>query len=43
MRWQGYGYAAIGGVGPIEFYEKAVGATVIPDSTPGVYSGLLQQ
>jgi hypothetical protein len=39
---QGYGYAVIGGVGPVEFYAKAVGATVIPDSTPGVYEGLLR-
>lgn len=38
---QGYGYAVIGGVGPIEFYEKISGATVIPDSTPGVYAHLL--
>lgn len=42
MWQQGYGYAVIGGVGPIEFYEKAVGATVIPDSTPSVYAGLLR-
>lgn len=40
---QDYGYAIIGGVGPIEFYEKAVGATVIPNSTPSVYDGLLRQ
>lgn len=40
---QGYGYAVIGGVGPIEFYEKAVGATVIPDSTPSIYAGLLRK
>mgnify|MGYP006270888811 CR=1 FL=1 len=40
---QGYGYAIIGGVGPIDFYEAVVGATVIPDSTPGVYRGLLRQ
>jgi GNAT superfamily N-acetyltransferase len=42
MAQQGYGYAAIGGVGPIEFYEKACGATVIPDSTPSVYRGMLR-
>lgn len=42
MRAQGYGYAVIGGVGPIDFYAKAVGATVIPDSTPSVYAGLLR-
>jgi hypothetical protein len=39
---QGYGYAIIGGVGPIEFYEKTVGATVIENSTPGIYRGLLR-
>lgn len=42
MRQQGYGYGIIGGVGPVEFYEKAVGATVIPDSSPGVYGGMLR-
>ncbi|WP_282172419.1 hypothetical protein [Cytobacillus firmus] len=26
----GYGYAIIGGAGPIEFYEKACRAVVIP-------------
>ena len=33
----GYGYAIIGGVGPADFYEKAVGAVLIPGSNPGVY------
>lgn len=33
----GYAYAIIGGVGPAAFYEKAVGATVIPGSEPGIY------
>jgi GNAT superfamily N-acetyltransferase len=42
MAAQGYGYAIIGGVGPIEFYQKAAGATVIEDSTPGVYGGMLR-
>lgn len=41
MRWVGYGYAIIGDVGPIEFYQKVVGAVVIENSTPGLYSGLL--
>lgn len=36
-----YGYAIIGWVGPAEFYAKAVGAVEIPDSTPGVYRGML--
>jgi len=43
MYAQGYGYGIIGGVGPVEFYQKAVGATVIHDSTPGVYDGLLRK
>ncbi len=42
MRAQSYGYAIIGGVGPVAFYERICGATVIPDSTPGVYAGLLK-
>ncbi|MFZ4814950.1 MAG: GNAT family N-acetyltransferase [Phototrophicaceae bacterium] len=37
----GYGYAIIGGVGPADFYEKVAGATLIPDSTPGVYRSML--
>ena len=37
----GYAYAIIGGVGPAEFYAAAVGATIIPDSDPGIYAGLL--
>jgi len=40
---QGYGYAIIGGVGPVAFYEKIVGATVIPDSTPSIYAGMLRE
>jgi GNAT superfamily N-acetyltransferase len=43
MRAQGYGYGIIGGVGPIEFYARTVGATVIDDSTPGIYGGMLRQ
>ena len=42
MRAQGYGYAIIGWAGPVEFYQKAVGAIVIEDSRPGVYEGLLR-
>ncbi|MGQ9850303.1 MAG: GNAT family N-acetyltransferase [Aggregatilineaceae bacterium] len=40
---EGYGYAIIGGVGPVEFYRQAAGAIEIPDSTPGVYRGLLTE
>ena len=39
----GYAYAIIGGVGPKEFYAKHVGAVEIPDSTPGIYDGLLRR
>lgn len=41
MREAGYGYAIIGGVGPAEFYARTVGATLIPDSTPGIYTDML--
>jgi hypothetical protein len=41
MRIKGYGYAVIGFVGPAEFYRKAVGAVEIPDSTPGIWKGML--
>lgn len=41
LREMGYAYGIIGGAGPTEFYAKAVGATVIPDSVPGIYSDLL--
>ncbi len=36
----GYAYGLIGAAGPVEFYRKAVGATVIPDSEPGKYPGV---
>lgn len=38
---QGYAYAIVGGIGPAEFYAKAVGATLIERSHPGIYDGLL--
>lgn len=41
QRSQGYAYAIIGGVGPAEYYAKAVGAVMIDGSTPGIYDGLL--
>ncbi len=43
MHDQGYGYAIIGAAGPTEFYAKAVGATAIEGSSPGVYRGMLRQ
>ena len=42
LRELGYVYGIIGGAGPIEFYEKAVGATLIADSEPGIYTDLLK-
>jgi GNAT superfamily N-acetyltransferase len=43
LRELGYVYAVIGGAGPKDFYERAVGAIVIPDSDPGIYLDLLKQ
>ena len=42
MREHGYGYAIIGSVGPVAFYEKNCHATVIPDSDPGIYKDFLR-
>src|ERR671927_29484 len=42
LRELGYAYAIIGGVGPAAFYERAVGARLIPDSSPGVYADPLR-
>ena len=41
MKLKGYGYAAIGAVGPADFYRKAAGAVEIPDSTPGIWKNML--
>lgn len=42
LRELGYAYAVVGGVGPAAFYERAVGARLIPDSSPGVYADPLR-
>ena len=42
MAADGYAYAIIGGVGPAEFYAKAVGAVPIAGSTPGIYADMLR-
>ncbi len=42
LREMGYVYAIIGAAGPVYFYQKAVGAIVIPDSEPGIYADLLK-
>ena len=42
LRELGYVYGIIGGAGPIKFYQKTVGASVIDDSEPGIYTDLLK-
>src|SRR5262249_6736493 len=42
LRELGYVYGVIGAAGPVEFYKEAVGAIVIPDSEPGIYTDLLK-
>ncbi|MEK6335376.1 MAG: GNAT family N-acetyltransferase [Acidobacteriota bacterium] len=42
LRELGYVYGTIGAAGPFEFYLEAVGAIVIPDSEPGIYTDLLK-
>ena len=43
LREMGYVYGIIGAAGPVDFYQKTVGAIVIPDSEPGIYVDLLKQ
>ncbi|MGI4790747.1 MAG: GNAT family N-acetyltransferase [Janthinobacterium lividum] len=38
----GYAYGIIGAAGPVAFYQKTVGAIIIPDSVPGIYANLLR-
>ena len=42
LRERGYVYAVIGAAGPVRFYQKTVGAIIIPDSEPGIYTDLLK-
>ncbi|WP_307777302.1 GNAT family N-acetyltransferase [Thermosipho melanesiensis] len=37
----GYAYAIIGNADPIKYYQKIVKATIIKNSTPGIYKDLL--
>ena len=41
LRELGYVYAIIGGAGPVEYYAKTAGATLIEESEPGMYRDLL--
>ena len=43
LKEMGYVYAIIGAAGPVRFYQKTVGAIVIPDSEPGIYTDLLKK
>lgn len=42
MRAQGYAYAIIGDVGPVDFYARTVGATRIAGSSPGIVADRLR-
>jgi len=42
LRELGYVYAIIGAAGPVRFYQKTVGAIIIPDSEPGIYTDMLK-
>jgi hypothetical protein len=43
LREMGYVYAIIGAAGPVRFYQKTVGAIIIPDSEPGIYVDALKK
>jgi predicted N-acetyltransferase YhbS len=43
LREMGYVYGIIGGAGPTEFYERTVGAKVIPESVPGIYADSIKR
>ena len=43
LREMGYVYAIIGAAGPVRFYQKTVGAIIIPDSEPGIYTDMLKK
>jgi GNAT superfamily N-acetyltransferase len=43
LREMGYVYAIIGAAGPVRFYQKTVGAIIIPGSEPGIYTDMLKK
>ena len=43
LREMGYVYAIIGAAGPVRFYQNTVGAIIIPESEPGIYTDLLRR
>ena len=42
MTCQGYAYCVIGATTSLNFYRHEVGASEIPESTPGFYAGMLK-
>ena len=42
MKTLGHAYAFIGDAGPIDFYVKSAGATIIPAPEKGIYEGMLR-
>lgn len=42
MKVMGYAYAIIGSAGPVDYYHKTAGATVIEGSEPGIYKNLIR-
>ncbi|HEX6716060.1 MAG TPA: GNAT family N-acetyltransferase [Pyrinomonadaceae bacterium] len=42
LREMGYVYAIIGAAGPVRFFQKTLGAIIIPDSEPGIYTDILK-
>jgi hypothetical protein len=43
LKLKGYGYAIVGDVNDTGYYQKAVGAIEIPDSSPGIYKNWLKK
>ena len=43
LREMGYVYGVIGNAGPVDFYQKTVGAIIIPGSEPGIYADGLKK
>lgn len=43
LREMGYVYGIIGAAGPVHFYQKTVGAIIIPGSEPGIYVDTLKR
>jgi len=42
MREAGYGYAIVGWAASTEFFNRIVGASIIPGSEPGIYRNMLK-